>query len=101
MLPKSENPSLVLSLAPAPSVLLALSGLSFQPHRWIHPSTLPTLVVFGQPHCPLMARGSSLAESVVVGSCRALPLHPRGSLSHAEALEGTSLPGQVAPRLVG
>ena len=53
MLPKSENPSLVLSLAPAPSVLLALSGLSFQPPGWIHPSTLPTLVVFGQPHSPL------------------------------------------------
>ena len=83
MLPKSENPSLVLSLALASSVLLALSGLSFQPHGWIHPSILPTLVVFGQPHSPLKARGSSLAASVVVGSCRAFPLHPRDSLSHS------------------
>lgn len=83
MLPKSENPSLVLSLTPAPSMLLALSGLSFQPHGWIHPSTLPTVVVFGQPHSPLMARGSSLAAFAVVGSCRALPLHPCDSLSHS------------------
>ena len=83
MLPKSENPSLVLSLALAPSVLLSVSGLSFQPHGWIHPSILPTLVVFGQPHSPLRARGSSLAASVVVGSCRAFPLHPRDSLSHS------------------
>ena len=83
MLPKSENPSLVLSLALALSVLLSFSGLSFQPHGWIHPSILPTLVVFGQPHSPLRARGSSLAASVVVGSCRAFPLHPRDSLSHS------------------